>query len=104
VIRLKIPVRAKTLYIYILASRSGTLYIGVTNDLARRIYEHRHGLVPGFTSKYKIHYLLHVEEFADAGQAIAREKQLKGWTRKRKLALVESVNPTMKDLSVHWLD
>jgi len=58
----------------------------------------------GFTSKYKIHYLLHVEEFADAGQAIAREKQLKGWTRKRKLALVESVNPTMKDLSVHWLD
>jgi len=48
--------------------------------------------------------LLHVEEFADAGQAIAREQQLKGWTRKRKLALVESVNPTMKDLSVHWLD
>jgi putative endonuclease len=88
---------------YILASRSGTLYIGVTNDLARRIYEHKWGLAPGFTRKYKVHYLVYVEEFASADEAIAREKQLKGWTRRKKLALVQSANPTMRDLSVEWL-
>ena len=96
--------RSKTLYVYILASRSGTLYIGVTNDLARRTYEHKHGLLPGFTSKYKIHRLVYVEEFDRADDAIAREKQLKGWSRKRKIALIESLNPTMKDLSVQWLN
>ncbi|SRR6266851_1316102 len=95
--------RPKTLYVYILASRSGTLYIGVTNDLARRINEHKQGLVPGFTSKYRIHHLAYVEEFNRADEAIAREKQLKGWTRKRKLALIELANPTMKDLSLQWL-
>ena len=91
---------SKTLYAYILTSRSGTLYIGVTNDLARRIYEHKHGLVPAFTSKYKIHRLVYVEGFDRADDAIAREKQLKGWSRKRKIALIESLNPTMKDLNV----
>jgi putative endonuclease len=96
-------VRSKTLYVYIMASRSGTLYIGVTNDIARRTYEHKHGLVPGFTSKYKVHRLIYVERFDSAGEAIAREKQLKGWSRKRKIALIESLNPTMKDLSVQWL-
>ena len=93
----------KNFYVYIMASRSGTLYIGVTNDIPRRVYEHQHDLVPGFTSKYKIHHLVYVEEFDRASEAIAREKQLKGWTRKRKIALVELVNPTLKDLSADWL-
>ncbi|HJU12546.1 MAG TPA: GIY-YIG nuclease family protein [Candidatus Binataceae bacterium] len=96
--------RAKTLYVYIMTSRTGALYIGVTNNLARRIYEHKHGLLPGFTRKYKIDNLVYIEEFDRADEAIAREKQLKGWTRKRKLALVESVNPAMKDLSAKWLE
>ena len=65
-------------YVYILASRSGTLYIGVTNDLARRLYEHKNRVAPGFTSKYKINRLVYVEEFDRADDAIAREKQLKG--------------------------
>jgi putative endonuclease len=67
------------------------------------MYEHKHGLLPGLTSKYRIHRLVHVEEFDHADQAIAREKQLKGWTRKRKIALIESVNPSLKDLSANWL-
>ena len=96
-------VRSKILYVYIMASRSGTLYIGVTNDIARRTYEHKHGLLAGFTSKYKVHRLVYVEEFDPADQAIAREKQLKGWSRKRKIPLIEALNPTMKDLSVDWL-
>ena len=95
--------RSKILYVYIMASRSGTLHIGVTNDIARRTYEHKHGLVAGFTSKYKVHRLVYVEEFDGAGDAIAREKQLKGWSRQRKIALIESLNPTMNDLSVQWL-
>jgi putative endonuclease len=96
-------VRSKILYVYIMASRSGTLYIGVTNDIARRTYEHEHGLVPGFTRKYKVHHLVYVEGFDAVDAAIAREKQLKGWSRTRKIALIESLNPTMKDLSVQWL-
>jgi putative endonuclease len=93
----------KAFYVYILASRSGTLYIGVTNDIARRVYEHKHELTRGFTSRYKIHRLIHVEVFGRGDEAIAREKQLKGWTRQRKLALIESANPSLKDLSVNWL-
>lgn len=85
-----------------MASRSGTLYIGVTSDICRRAYEHRHGLIPGFTSKYKIHRLVYFEEFEHADSAIAREKQLKGWARKRKIALVESVNPKWEELSAEW--
>jgi putative endonuclease len=68
------------------------------------MYEHRHELVPGFTSKYKIHRLIYVEEFDKPDEAIAREKQLKGWTRKRKIALIESVNSTFKDLAADWSD
>ena len=74
----------------------------MTNDLDRRVDEHKGGLVPGFTTKYKVHYLVYVEEFDEADQAIAREKQLKGWRRSRKIALIESGNPAMKDLSVQW--
>ena len=87
-----------------MASRSGTLYIGVTNDNARRTYEHKHGLVAGFTSKYKVNRLVYGEDFDAPDAAIAREQQLKGWSRQRKIALIESLNPTMKDLSVQWLN
>ena len=75
---------------------SRTLYTGVTNDLRRRVYEHQHKLVPGFTSKYNITQLAYFEETSDIRSAIAREKQIKGWLRARKIALIESVNPTGK--------
>lgn len=89
----------KSYYIYILASKkNGTLYIGVTNNLARRIYEHKNFLVPGFTSRYYIDKLVYFEEYSDAYQAIAREKQLKGWNRAKKISLIISVNLEWQDL------
>ncbi len=89
-------------YVYILASPSRTIYIGVTNDLERRVYEHAQKLIPGFTSRYNISRLVYVEETPDVYAAISREKQLKGWRRDRKLALIESINPEWRDLSVDW--
>ncbi|HWY14898.1 MAG TPA: GIY-YIG nuclease family protein [Rhizomicrobium sp.] len=90
---------SKTYYVYILASaRNGTLYIGVTNDLARRCYEHREGLMPGFTRKYDVNRLVHVESFSDIGLAIQREKRLKKWNRRWKLGLIEKTNPQWLDL------
>jgi putative endonuclease len=87
-------------FVYIMASeRNGTLYIGVTNELNRRVYEHRHGTVDGFTKKYHVHTLVYYETCGDAYQAIVREKQLKRWNRKWKLRLIEEFNPTWKDLS-----
>ena len=94
----------KTYYVYIMTNKSRTLYTGITNDLRRRVYEHQHKLVPGFTSKYNITQLAYFEETSDIRSAIAREKQIKGWLRARKIALIESVNPTWKDLSAEWLD
>ena len=73
-----------TYYVYILSSRSRTIYIGVTNNLQRRIAEHRAGIAPGFTSKYKISRLVHLEMFADIRDAIMREKQIKKWRREEK--------------------
>jgi putative endonuclease len=87
-----------------MASRSGTLYIGVTSDLARRVYEHKHGLVPGFTSKYRVSRLVYCEHTNDVGAALDREQQLKRWSRQKKIALVESVNPKWEDLSVEKAD
>lgn len=88
-------------HVYILASqRNGTLYTGVTNDLARRRFEHREGLVPGFTKRYGVHVLVWYEVHNDIGQAIAREKHVKGWNRAWKLKLIERVNPSWNDLSV----
>ncbi len=89
-------------YVYILTNRSRTLYTGVTNDLQRRVYEHRHHLVPGFTSKYNIMQLVHYEITSDVRAAITREKQIKGWLRKKKIALIESENPEWQDLSAGW--
>ena len=88
-----------TYYTYIMASRSRVLYIGVTNDLARRVNEHKRGLFSGFTCKYRITRLVYFEGFADIRDAIAREKAIKGWKRSRKVSLVESRNPTWDDLS-----
>src|SRR3989338_3282872 len=89
-----------TYYVYILASkRNGTLYIGVTNNLQRRMSEHRFGTVEGFTKKYGVRYLVFYETTSDIQAAMQREKQLKKWNRKWKLELVEKENPEWKDLS-----
>ncbi len=88
----------KAYYIYILASkRNGTLYIGVTNNLTRRVYEHKNNLVEGFTKKYGVHMLVYYEQASDVNTAIQREKQLKKWKRAWKLALIEKEN-------IHWED
>jgi putative endonuclease len=89
-------------YVYIMTNKSRTLYAGVTNDLKRRVYQHKHKLIPGFTSKYNITQLVYFETTPDIKAAIAREKQIKGWLRSKKIALVESVNPTWQDLSAGW--
>lgn len=88
-----------TYYVYILASVKRTLYIGVTNDLRRRLYEHKTGAVPGFTTRYKVDRFVYFEAVGQAETAIQREKQLKGWVRKRKLELIESQNPEWEDLA-----
>ena len=88
--------------VYILGSTTGTLYIGVTNDTYRRVMEHRAGKVPGFASKHGCTRLLYKEEFETITAAIAREKELKGWTRDRKLALIRQTNPDFRDLAEQW--
>ena len=86
-------------YVYILANnKNGTLYVGVTNDLIRRIYEHKNDLVDGFTKKYNVHQLVYYEIVEDVEAAIMREKQLKKWNRKWKIRLIENKNPTWEDL------
>jgi len=85
-------------YVYILSNKSRTLYIGVTNGLFHRVEQHRHGVFDGFTKKYKIHRLVYFERFQYIDNAIAREKQLKGWRRERKIALIEEQNPTWEDI------
>ena len=87
-------------YVYILASRRhGTLYIGVTNDLARRLEQHRSGAVSGFTRTYKVYRLVYVETFDDPVSAITREKQMKKWNRDWKIRLIEENNPYWSDLT-----
>jgi len=89
----------KNYYVYVMASRrNGTLYIGVTNDLVRRVYEHKNDLIKGFTSKYGIHQLVYYEQTADILSAIQREKQMKKWNRKWKMELIEVENPGWVDL------
>ncbi len=92
----------KQYYVYIMTNKSRTLYTGVTNDLERRVYEHKEKLVPGFTAKYNVTQLVYFEVTQDVRGAIAREKQIKGWLRRKKIALIESVNPEWKDLSTEW--
>lgn len=91
---------AKIGYVYILASnKNGTLYIGVTTNLIQRIYQHKSHMVEGFTQKYHVDCLVHVEEFPNIADAIEREKQLKKWNRAWKVALIEEDNPGWQDLS-----
>jgi putative endonuclease len=85
-----------------MSSNSRTLYTGVTNNLERRVYEHKQKLTPGFTSKYNIASLVYFETTEDIHSAIAREKQIKGWLRGKKVALIESANPEWRDLSIGW--
>ena len=88
-------------YVYILTNHNDkVMYVGVTNDLARRIQEHKSELIEGFTKRYHVHKLVYYEQCTDVNAAIAREKQLKGWKREKKNALVETMNPTWEDLSV----
>lgn len=87
-------------FVYLLASqRNGTLYVGVTNDLARRVLEQKEGVVPGFTRTHGVDILVWFEEFADIHDAIAREKQIKGWNRAWKIRLLEKHNPVWNDLT-----
>ena len=94
----------KEYYVYIMTNRSGTLYIGMTNNLERRVYQHKKKLIPGFTSRYNIDRLVYYEVSNDVNATIAREKQLKGWLRRKKIALIESMNPEWRDLSEDWYD
>ena len=94
----------KQYYVYILSSHRGTLYVGVTNDLVRRLYEHREKLGDGFTAKYNISKLVYYDSTTSIEAAITREKQIKGWVRSKKVNLIESVNPYWEDLSQTWAD
>lgn len=95
--------REKTFYVYILASLSGTLYVGMTNNLAERMFQHKQKCEAGFTSKYKVDRLVYFERFRYVINAINREKQIKSWRREKKIALIKSVNPSWKDLSREWV-
>jgi putative endonuclease len=90
---------SKEYYVYIMTNKSRTLYTGVTNDLLRCVYEHKNKLIKGFTSKYNIQYLVYYETASSIYSAIEREKQSKGWLRAKKIALIESINPELEDLS-----
>ena len=102
-----IPMPAKPrrqYYVYIMTNRPKTLYVGVTSDLKRRVYQHKQKLVHGFTKKYNPTRLAWYEQTSDVTSAIAREKQIKGWRRSKKVDLVESLNPRWKDLSMGWCE
>jgi putative endonuclease len=84
-------------YVYVMSSKSGVLYIGSTDDLERRVYAHKHGLLAGFTKKYRCTRLVYAEEFGSPDAMVARERQLKGWRRAKKLSLIHAQNPEMVD-------
>jgi putative endonuclease len=92
----------KTYYVYIMSGASETLYTGMTNDLERRVFEHKNKVIKGFTSRFKLNRLLYFEEFNDALDAIAAEKKIKGWLRVKKLDLIRTINPEFKGLSEDW--
>lgn len=92
-------------YVYILTNKSHrVLYTGITNDLERRTYEHKNQLIKGFTSKYNVSKLVYYDSTTDVNSAIAREKQIKGWTRQKKTALITESNPQWEDLSEGWYE
>ena len=90
-------------YVYILTNKSGrVMYVGVTNDLRRRVFEHKEELLEGFSKRYHTHKLVYYEEFFDVNDAIAREKQIKSWSREKKDNLVKNLNPDFIDLSIKF--
>ncbi len=92
----------KTYCVYIMGSLSGTLYIGITSNLHKRAFQHKFHKIEGFTDKYQVERLLYWESFDDVHKAIAREKQLKGWRRSKKVVLIEAINPHWLDLAREW--
>jgi len=90
-------------YVYIMTNRSGSLYTGVTNDLERRVFEHKQGK-QGFTARYRLSRLVYFETTTDVRSAIEREKEIKGWIRRKKIALIAAANPKWHDLSERWVD
>jgi putative endonuclease len=92
----------RTYYVYMMTNKSGALYVGVTNSLERRVYEHKTRTNEGFTRRYKLDRLLYREDYPDPASAIAREKQIKGWLRKKKIALIQEVNARWQDLAADW--
>ena len=92
----------KRYFAYILASRSRNLYTGLTNNLFRRVFEHKQKSVKGFTAKYRVHRLVYFESFQDVRDAIRCEKQIKSWRREKKVALIQASNPTWEDLAASW--
>ncbi len=87
-----------------MASKSGVLYTGVTNELERRVWEHKEGMIEGFTAKYGVNRLVWSEEFREINDAISTEKRIKGWSRAKKVAMIERMNPQWKDLSEGWYE
>ena len=96
--------RRNQYYVYIVTNKSRTLYVGMTNNIKKRLYEHKNKLIPGFTEKYNINQLIYFETFGDVHSAIAKEKTIKGRLRKKKIDLVSRTNPNWKDLSHDWYD
>jgi putative endonuclease len=94
----------KQYYVYILTSKSGTLYTGMTNNLERRVQQHQQKLIEGFTSKYNVNRLVYYETYNNVRDAIAREKQIKSWRRSKKITLIKTMNPKWRDLSEGWYD
>jgi putative endonuclease len=92
----------RTYFTYMVASRSRTIYIGVTGDLHKRVFQHKRKTYEGFTDTYNCNRLVWFERYMDPSNAIAREKQLKGWVRAKKIVLIERENPTWEDLSAQW--
>ena len=95
----------RTFFVYLLTNKTnGTLYVGVTNSLHRRLWQHKTGAFEGFSKRYGLHRLVYFEEFRDIRDAISREKQIKGWLRAKKVALVIEKNPHWQDLSAGWYE
>ena len=94
--------REFTYYVYIMASKSRVIYTGMTNDLKVRVFQHKSGRIDGFTKRYRVYRLVYFESWRYVRSAIAREKEVKRWTRQRRVALIESMNPTWEDLAADW--
>jgi putative endonuclease len=101
-LKANVAMKDREYFVYIMSSRSGTLYIGMTNSIYRRAVQHKSGKLEGFASKYHCNRLVYYESFEDVHQAIGREKQLKGWLRIKKITLIESKNPRWEDFAEKW--